>query len=197
MTRPSINDFLQDQSVFVMSGSLPHVFIGIWLQQLYPTAIILVKDTNDLFISGHFSFLTYYDFSVTRDSLLLEILSCIGFHTTLTLPLQLVLLCISVIGSPLHQPSRHDSAVFRHRAFSLYIFIRTECLYPLSFLWLLFCSESSSFLLLHLQLYTRCLCLSSPNKCHIWHIQNCIFPLRLSLLPLSIKSLTIPVSYSS
>lgn len=67
------------------------------------------------------------------------------------------------------------------------IFIRTECLYPLLFLWLLFCSESSSSLLPHLQLYTRYLCLSSPNKFHIWHVQNCIFSLRLvpsSLFPL-------------
>ena len=169
-----------------MSGSLPRVFIAIWLQHLYPTVIIQVKVTNDLFISGHFSFLTYYDFSVACDSLLLEIYSSIGFRITLTPPLQLFF-CISVIGSALLQSSRDDSAVFHHWAFSLYIFIRTECLYPLWFLWLLFWSESSSFLLLRLQLYTRCLCLGSPNKFHIRHIQNCSSPWRSvpsSLFPL-------------
>lgn len=57
----------------------------------------------------------------------------------------------------------------------LYMFTRTEC--SLSFLWLLFCSESCGFLLPHFQLYTRCLCLSSPKK--FPHIQNCIFPVRL------------------
>lgn len=95
-----------------MPGSLPRIFIGIWLQHLYSPAIIHVKDTGDLFfmaaLVGTFHFLLIMTI-LSHLTLSLKYSSPLVF--TLTLPLQ-PLLYISVFGSALHQPSRHYSAVF-------------------------------------------------------------------------------------